>query len=116
MVSKFIINGKVLEELIVPHQERTGEEGFYSIPGILSYDGKVVQFLACKNMGLRMAKVKPITSEKALFRAKDFQSVFRLRRDQDYIVVIGSDSIKIYHTPDRDYDKVLVEIPGVNLL
>jgi len=117
MISKFIINGRVLQDLVVPQQERTGKEGFYTISGMLSYNGKEVQFLACKTMGLRATqKVKPINKEKSLFKGKDFRDVFRLRYDQDYVVVIKSDVIEVYHTPEKNDNRVLVAIQGGEVL
>ena len=117
MVAKFIINGRVLQDLVIPPQERTGNSTLYSIPGMLSYNGKEVQFLACKTMGIRTTtRVKPITKQKTLFKSKDFGNVFRLRYDQDYVVVVKSDVIEIYHTPEKNDNRVLVAIPGSDVL
>jgi len=109
MVSKFIINGKILQDLILG-----SNENYKPISGILSYDGKTLQFLNCETMEIRLTqKVKPVDKEKALFKSREFRNVTKLGND-NYLVVIKRDVIEFYNPQETDL--VLVEIRGVNLV
>ena len=105
MVAKFIINGKTLQNLILGNNTSP-------IKGVLSYDGKTLQFLDCLTMEVRMTQqLKPITRDKALFRSKNFGEVERLGYD-NYLVVIKGDVIEFY----KGEEKTSVEIQGGDLL
>jgi hypothetical protein len=109
MVSKFIINGKILRDLILG-----SNENYKLISGMLSYDGKTLQFLNCETMEIRLTqKVKPVDKEKALFKSKEFRNVTKLGND-DYLVVIKDDVIEFYSPEETDF--VLFEIKGGNLV
>jgi hypothetical protein len=111
MVSKFIINGKVLEDLIIPQSEK---DKFTPIYGILSFDGKTLRFLNCKTMEVRATeRVKPLNKEKALFKSKEFRAVSGLG-SREFLVVIKGDVIEIYNLMEKD--RVIVEIKGADLL
>jgi len=109
MVAKFVINGKVLKDLIDPNEERT-------INGILSYDGKTLQFLDCKSMSVRLTqKLKPINREKVLFRSKKFGDVLGLG-SKDYLVVITNDVIRFYNGEEKEENELPFEIEGHDYL
>jgi len=112
MVSKFVVNGRILQDLIIPPKER---DKLSPISGMLSYDGKTLQFLDCRTSEIRLTqKIKPINREKALFKSKYFREVEGLGYNEDYLVVIKGDVIEIYHTPEKNNERVLVEIKGGN--
>jgi len=113
MVSKFIVNGKILQDLILPPKEKDEST---PISGMLSYDGKTLQFLDCRTMEVRLTqKVKAVNREKALFKSKNFREVERLGYD-NYLIVITGDSIVFYKGEETEENKVLVEIGGRNLV
>jgi hypothetical protein len=112
-MSEFIVNGKKLKDVIVPPDERSGREGFYPIPGIMVIADSLLEFVPCNNVKVRVTTViENESNRKVVFLSKEFQKVFRLSSNRDYLVKVRDSVLEFYTLEDG---RLVLEINGVQL-
>jgi hypothetical protein len=111
-MNEFVVNGEMLQNLIVPRKYREIIDVNEPIKGVLIVENTLLHFYSCEldkvNFG---TAIESSIKKKRVFISREFNKVFRLNPSYEYRIVIEEGSMSIYFNNGR----LLFDLVGITL-